>query len=67
MRGTSFFFVFTVVIVAVTSVFGSFVVWRMDKNDKDAIEKVSGWKMQLITAVAEELQQPVDKVKLRQA
>lgn len=67
MRGTSFFFVFTVVIVAVTSVFGSFVVWRMDKNDKDAIEKVSGWKMQLITAVAEELQQPVEKVKLRQA
>jgi len=67
VRGTSFFFVFTVVIVAVTSVFGSFVVWRMDKNDKDAIEKVSGWKMQLITAVAEELQQPVDKVKLRQA
>jgi len=39
----------------------------MDKNDKDAIEKVSGWKMQLITAVAEELQQPVEKVKLRQA
>jgi uncharacterized Tic20 family protein len=67
VRGTSFFFVFTVVIVAVTSVFGSFVVWRMDKNDKDAIEKVSGWKMQLITAVAEELQQPVEKVKLRQA
>ena len=67
MRGTSFFFVFTVVIVAVTSVFGSFVVWRMDKNDKDAIEKDSGWKMQLITAVAEELQQPVEKVKLRQA
>jgi len=67
VRGTSFFFVFTVVIVAVTSVFGSFVVWRMDKNDKDAIEKVSGWKMQLIKAVAEELQQPVDKVKLRQA
>jgi uncharacterized Tic20 family protein len=67
VRGTSFFFFFTVVIVAVTSVFGSFVVWRMDKNDKDAIEKVSGWKMQLITAVAEELQQPVEKVKLRQA
>jgi len=67
VRGTSFFFVFTVVIVAVTSVFGSFVVWRMDKNDKDAIEKVSGWKMQLITAVAQELQQPVEKVKLRQA
>jgi uncharacterized membrane protein AbrB (regulator of aidB expression) len=67
VRGTSFFFVFTVVIVAVTSVFGSFVVWRMDKNDKDAIEKVSGGNMQLMTAVAEELQQPVEKVKLRQA
>ena len=55
------------VLVAIVSLFGSFIVWRMDINDKEQIEKVNGWKMDLVKAVAEELKQPVEKVKLRQA
>lgn len=57
----------TVVLVAISSLFGSFIVWRMDKHDNEQVEKVSGWKMELVRAVAEELQQPVEEVKLRQA
>lgn len=53
--------------ISISSIFGSFAVWRMDRSDWTQAQNISGWKLDLIHLVAQELGQQVEHVKLRQA
>lgn len=53
--------------ISLAGVLGSLIVWRMDVKDWDEIRNLSGWKLDLVTEVAQRQNQPLEQVRLRQA
>lgn len=55
IKGASFFFIAIISVISIVSIFGSIAVWRMDRSDWTQAQNISGWKLDLIRLVAQEL------------
>lgn len=66
-EGTSFFFMGIVSCVSFIGLLGSLIAWKFDRRDVTQINGLSGWKLNLVFAVAAKQNESVDLVKLRQS
>lgn len=56
-----------VICVSFAGLLGSLIAWKFDRKDLAEIKELTGWKLNLVMAVAAKLNQSVEQVKLRQS
>lgn len=56
-----------VICVSFAGLLGSLIAWKFDRKDLAEIKELTGWKLNLVMAVAAKLNQSVEYVKLRQS
>lgn len=66
-EGTSFFFMGIVSCVSFVGLLGSLIAWKFDRRDVTQSNELSGWKLNLVMAVAAKQNESVELVKLRQS